>query len=736
METKKTPNLPKTNFSMRAGLPTLEKKIIDSTEMWISTNGKETDVILHDGPPYANGNIHIGHAYNKVLKDFLFRYLTLKNKQQPNYVCGWDCHGLPIELAANKEEGVSATKDLKHYREYAVKQVQNQKHQFRNLGINIQHKYETMDSSFEDEELKCFQQLVKSGFIETGVKPVNWCWSCQTSLAETELNSNSKKDTSIYVLFPSVKEKQLSFLAWTTTPWTLKANRALAINTNIQYVIVELPTGQIVVTSEWFAKNHLGKESHQYQRIDISLILNTTYKSLFSETEYPIFHADYVGETVGTGIVHIAPSCGKEDYVFYTQTFPADKSAVFSHADSKGCIDGVFYQKENEQIIESLAKTNFLWKQEEVEHNCSFCWRCKNPTIQRATPQTFLRFESKKDLLVSEAKKIQFHPKKLQNRFFSFLLSRTEWCLSRQRKWGVPIPLFSCSKCLKEHFDLNVKTVEQWRSETYKPECPSCLSNEYTVKGTDILDVWFDSGLTYRTLHKKKADWIIEGSDQHRGWFQSLHILSCLLEGQTCLEHVVSHGFVLDEKGKKMSKSEGNVIDPLLFASENGIEILRLWAASQQVGDDISIGETAVKSQSETYRRIRNTLRFLHGNLYDFNAEVHKSIAPNQDEQNKIQALEAIFHNAFENMNPNKFISELLKYLDKLSSGYIEASKKVLYDSEPNSAERRKIQATFKMLLTSLMEMIEIILPFTICELKSFVESEKYSAIDADSLSG
>lgn len=725
MENNKTPNLPKTEFPMRAGLPVLEKSILNKNP-WISTSDKDSKTIVHDGPPYANGNIHVGHVYNKILKDVLVRYLNLSNNEYPHYVCGWDCHGLPIELAAKKKDETVDSNNLEVFRSYANEQMEKQKNQFSKIGVIIKNKYETMSESFENDELKCFQDLVKKGFVKTGNKPVHWCWSCETSLAEAELEYKNISDNSVYVLFPSVQEPKLSFLVWTTTPWTLKANKAIALNTNIEYVIANLPTSQQVIVSKWFAENHLNLLSVFYQKIDSEILINTVYRDPFGKNSNlrKIFHADYVTEKVGTGLVHIAPSCGNDDYLCYTKTFNVDKDFVDSYTDTKGRINGVFYKKANKLFVEELKLNGNLWKEEKSDHSFPHCWRCNNPTIQRATKQVFVDYESQKELILKEADKINFFPEKSKNRFMSFVLSRTEWCVSRQRKWGVPIPQFYCEDCKQYDFDLETTSVSEWRTSYYYPECKKC-NNFNTRKEMDILDVWFDSGLTYRTLKNKKSDWVIEGSDQHRGWFQSSHILSCLLEDKTCLTNVISHGFVMDESGKKMSKSLGNVVDPLNVAEKRGIEILRLWTISQQIGDDVTLGDNILETQGTNYKKIRNTLRYLHANLYDFNP--NEEITSDSKEIEKLELLIHNFYQCFDNIEFNKFLHLLMNYLEDLSSGYIDNSKKILYESSSDSVERRTIQKTYYTILNSLIKVLEIILPFTMFELCEYRNKEKFS---------
>lgn len=718
----KTVNLPKTAFPMRpknASLPVLEKYVLEK-QSWVSTSDAESSIVVHDGPPYANGNIHIGHAYNKTLKDFLVRYFALQ--EQPHYVCGWDCHGLPIELAVKKENENLDMTNLDAFREYASKQVENQKSQFAKLGIVINHKYETMSSSFEDEELKCFQELVRKNYVVTRNMPVHWCWSCETCLAESEIEYKDVTDNSVYVLLPcaSARFKNLFLLVWTTTPWTLKANESVALNKNVSYVVASSGNNNIVVSRYFADQNKLTV----LEEVDTGWLTGCPYLDPFGNDDAvrSVFHADYVTENVGTGLVHIAPSCGKDDYLASQKHFGAGD--VKPYTDSKGRIDGIFYKKANKLFVESLKEKKLLWKEESSKHSYPHCWRCNNPTIQRATKQVFLDYSSKKDLILSEAERVKFYPAKTKNRFMSFVLSRTEWCLSRQRNWGVPIPEFLCKDCESHGFDLEVATVTQWRSATYKPVCRLCQSTN-TSKGTDTLDVWFDSGLTYRTLKGRVADWVVEGSDQHRGWFQSAHILSCLLENKTCLSNVVSHGFVLDEQGRKMSKSLGNVVDPLKVAEEHGVEVFRLWALSQVVGDDVYYGPKNLEVQKSNYRKIRNTLKYLHSNLYDYKAELHENYQPNKEEMERLASLQKHFHNSFQRVEFHSFLQELMKYMDEISTGYIDRSKDTLYESVADSLERRTIQATYFHLLNHLMEMVQVLLPFTMYELQEYRVSER-----------
>lgn len=717
---KKEVNLPKTEFQMKGNLPSLQKQILEK-ELWISTSDNKEGIVVHDGPPYANGNIHIGHAYNKFLKDILCRYLNYSSGTIPNFVCGWDCHGLPIELAVEKQIKEATIESCKTY---ADQQILNQKEQFKKLGISIEHFYKTSSSEFENIELESFRELYKKGLIKTGFKPVHWCWSCQTSLAEHELEYKTVSDNSVYVLFPSEKEPSLSFLIWTTTPWTLKANKAIGINKHLTYVVVTLPEiNKPVVVSEYFAKNTLKLEKHQYQNLDTKILLRQFYLDSFGEVneKRPIFHANYILESTGTGLVHIAPNCGKEDYLSFTKEYSLQK--IENYTDTAGLINGIFYKKANKIFVEELKTKQNYWKENVVEHEYPHCWRCKNPTIQRATKQVFLDYECKKELILKEAENLNFYPTKSKTRFLSFLNNRTEWCLSRQRKWGVPIPMFNCLSCGKNDQLCLKSSVETWRSKEYKPKCDICGSFD-TLKSKDILDVWFDSGLTYKTLPNFISDFVIEGSDQHRGWFQSSHILSCLLENKSCFRTIVSHGFVLDENNRKMSKSEGNVVDPIKLLETYGSDILRLWVVSQKVGDDILIGENLLKQQATNYRKIRNIIRFLLSNLYDFDLQKQEEYDFSKKEIEELTEIQKDFVDSFKEFEMNRFMQKFMNYLDKLSTSYFEMSKKILYESPKNSTERKSVQNTFYKIIEGLENILTILIPFTMTEFSKFKMKE------------
>jgi isoleucyl-tRNA synthetase len=714
---EKTLNLPKTDFPMKANLVTLEPAIVAKNKQahkFLTDSSENPDVIIHDGPPYANGAIHMGHVYNKLLKEILVRFHRDFLKKTTHFVAGWDCHGLPIELALKKKGEKDITVD--GCRVYAAQQVESQSAQFESIGLLLDDKYLTMDASFEEAELNAFNTLVSKNLIHVGMKPVHWCCSCQTALATAEIEYKDKEDTAAYVLFESGRS-ELKYLVWTTTPWTLKANEYIAFNEEIEYTIINLPGHGRVVVSNHFADKH-GFEKLDSRFLEINEEYSPTYKPLFDDNRgfnRPMFHAIVKGaplvrEDIGTGFVHIAPLCGTEDYLAVVQRYGSIGKNRKEYMNERGLIDGVHYTKLNTEILSQVE----VWKTETITHSYPYCDRCHNPLVERATKQVFLDYSSQKDLILREAEKITFCPPSTKPRFFSFVNSRTEWVLSRNRTWGVPIPLVACKECKKDSFD-TVCTVEEWRNEAYKSACDRCGS-ENTEKYKFILDVWFDSGLTYKALPRFKVDFICEGSDQHRGWFQSLHILSCLLENETCLHNVFSHGFILDDKKEKMSKSAGNGLTPKAVLQKYGSEVLRLWVMSQKLGTDITLSDTVLANEANSYRKLRNTLRFLLGNLFDYIPNTINVVDVKQKED--IDTLVELFRNSMPSGLNSDFYSGLKQYVDHLSATFLNDSKPVLYEGETDGTERRNIQSTMKYILDSLVRMMEVFLPITIQELK------------------
>ncbi|OGW39300.1 MAG: isoleucine--tRNA ligase, partial [Nitrospirae bacterium RBG_13_39_12] len=666
---KDTLNLPRTDFPMKANLTQKEPVMIKSWEekkiyeKLQEKTKKNEHYILHDGPPYANGHIHIGHALNKILKDIIVKYKSMKGFYSP-YVPGWDCHGLPIELQVDKNLGDKKDKldkleKRKLCREYAAKFVDVQRDEFRRLGVfgDWENPYLTMSYGYEATIVKEFCKFMETGSIYKGKKPVHWCPSCITALAEAEVEYGDKESPSIFVkfavddeniikYFPVLKGRDVFVLIWTTTPWTLPANLAVAFHPDFEYVAVE-HGNEVYIVAE-------GRVEALREKIGINgnVVTKTSGKSLegmkvlhpFIRRESLAVLGEFVTLEEGTGIVHIAPGHGEDDYetgLKYGLDIyaPVDDRGKFTK--QAGELDGKFVFKANVDIIDTLKNKNALIKEEKVVHSYPHCWRCKKPVIFRATEQWFISMEKNqlREKSISEIDRVMWIPKWGKDRIYGMVSNRPDWCISRQRAWGVPITLLKCKNCeefVTDHDVLDgigrlveahgadiwfMKKAEEFLPSGYK--CKKCSGTSFS-KETDILDVWFDSGVSHAAVVEADerlswpADIYLEGSDQHRGWFQSSLLASVGTRGKAPYRAVLTHGFVVDGQGKKMSKSLGNVVAPQEVIKTNGAEILRLWVSAEDYRDDIRISKEILDRLTEAYRKIRNTCRFLLGNIYDF----------------------------------------------------------------------------------------------------------------------
>ncbi|MBI5042617.1 MAG: isoleucine--tRNA ligase, partial [Nitrospirae bacterium] len=682
MDYKDTLNLPKTDFPMKANLSQKEIEILKKWEdekiyKKLAEKGKgKPRFILHDGPPYANGNIHIGHALNKILKDIIVKYYTMKGFYSP-YVPGWDCHGLPIEhqvdknLGAKKKE-LSKIEIRRLCREYAEKYINIQRDEFKRLGVfgDWDNPYLTMDYKYEGSIVRELGKVVGKGSVYRGKKPVLWCFSCETALAEAEVEYNDKESPSVYVRFKvasitdTIKTKagfknypELShyFLIWTTTSWTLPANLAIALHPEVDYVeaMVNLGASKEV----WvLAKPLLESCMERFGIKDYSIIASHKGDDLFGivcqhpfiERPSRIILGEHVTIDAGTGCVHTAPGHGQEDYEMGLK-YGLD---IYTPVDSRGQFtsdvpewQGVNVFKANPLINEKMRGLGVLIKEEKLVHSYPHCWRCKKPVIFRATEQWFISMEKnnlRQKALEQIDKKIKWVPPWGRNRIYSMIENRPDWCISRQRSWGVPITIVRCKSCNEPLMDQNIvnrvadmidkEGADVWflkEPSELLPKgtaCPKCGKTEFT-KETDILDVWFDSGVSHAAVLRERpelswpADMYLEGSDQHRGWFHSSLLESIATVGEAPYKTVLTHGFVVDGSGKKMSKSAGNVVAPQEVIKQYGAEILRLWVSAEDYKDDIRISKEILTRLAEAYRRIRNTCRFLLGNLYDFEPE-------------------------------------------------------------------------------------------------------------------
>jgi len=766
---KETLNLPKTSFPMKANLSKRELEILAYWEeiniyekIRANSLGKKK-FIFHDGPPYANGEIHIGTALNKILKDIIVKYKTLKGFDVP-YIPGWDTHGLPIELKVisklKAQPGEQSCVELRRRcKEYAEKYIEIQKKQFIRLGAfgDWDNPYLTFNPEYEAEELKVFKELFEKGYIFKGTKPIYWCCDCETALAEAEIEYKDHESPSIFVKFPlmtdisekfpSLKEYELYFVIWTTTPWTLPANVAICLNEVFEYSFVFVDNEVYIIASELVdtCMNQIGiGEFKIIGTCKGSDLENLVCQHPFIDREVLVILGPHVTLEQGTGCVHTAPGHGQEDYVVGQKY----ELPVISPIDNKGYFTveahqfaGLFYEKANEKILEVLDLEGYLMHSTKTTHQYPHCWRCKKPVIFRATPQWFISVE-KSDIrkkCIEAIKKVRWVPEWGENRILGMMDVRPDWCISRQRIWGVPIPAFYCTNCKTQLINSDIidavielvaeKGSDAWFYEEVSeilPEgitCVNCGSKNFE-RESDILDVWFDSGVSHRAVleTRKELSWpsdlYLEGSDQHRGWFQTSLITSVGTRNMAPYKIVLTHGFVVDGEGKKMSKSLGNVIKPQEIVEKSGADMLRLWAASSDYKDDVRISDKIMSHLTDAYRKIRNTIRFLMGNLYDFKPE----FSVNEEEllpldrwaYARLKQLILKVESFYENFEFYKLYHELYNFCTiDMSSFYLDILKDRLYTSYKESFERRSAQTVLYKILKSLAIMLAPVLSFT-----------------------
>ncbi len=782
MDYKATLNLPKTFFPMKADLPAREPQWLArwyEQDLYAQIRKARADkplFILHDGPPYANGDIHIGHALSKILKDLIVRYKTLQGFDAP-YVPGWDCHGMPIEHQLFKElkltkHQIGQTEFREKARAYAQRYVGIQREQFKRLGVlgDWDRPYLTMEQGYELTILRVFKELVRAGYIYRGKKPVYWCATDETALAEAEVEYEDRTDTSIYVEFPIVSSdwQGAAVAVWTTTPWTLPANVALCFHPTAQYVLVEAvgPSGSTkkLVIAEALADSVLGKlgftRGKTIRTFDGKSLAGAAVvggRSLVCRGPFGGKSVGVTDESVsmteGTGIVHIAPGHGQEDYLIGQRykldvLSPVDHQGKFTTDVTPFAGQSVF--EANPKIIQHLQAKGLLLAQEPITHSYPHCWRCKQPVIFRATPQWFLRVDPAfREELVQAVKTVNWIPEYGANRMMGMLESRPDWCLSRQRYWGTPIPVLHCVAC--EEPLLQIAALEQveralaergmdaWFQESPAQlapaaRCAKCHGNRLR-KETDILDVWFDSGVSHEAVLKTRpglrwpADLYLEGSDQHRGWFQVSLIPSVALHEKPPFRQVLTHGFVVDGEGRKMSKSLGNVVAPQEVMRRYGADILRLWVASGDYREDVRISEEILKQVAESYRKIRNTFRYLLANLYDFHPERHRRPMSDMSELDRwaldrTRTLLETVGKAYETYQFHEATRALYQFcVVDLSSFYLDALKDRLYTESPESRTRRCAQTVLYDILLSLVGALAPILVLTTEEVWELMRS-------------
>ncbi len=763
-ELKKTLNLPKTDFPMKASLPQREPQILKKwKEMKLYQRIREQrrgkpKFILHDGPPYANGRIHLGHALNKILKDFVVKSYSMMGYDAP-YLPGWDCHGLPIEIKVENQIGRLEDK-IKFRREckkYAEKFVKLQRDEFIRLGVlgDWDHPYLTMDPEYEAEIIRHIKGFFQRGEVYRAKKPVYWCPHCKTALAEAEIEYHEHKSPSIYVKFPlleperlspSLKDKKVFVVIWTTTPWTLPANLAIALHPDYDYGVFRNGEEYYILARLLapMLEEELGTSFELVHKFEGRELEGFKAKHPFLDRESLIVLADYVTLEQGTGCVHTAPGHGEEDY----QTGLKYGLEILSPVDDEGrfteeveFLKGKTVWEANPIVLKVLQEKGMLLAQGEITHSYPHCWRCKGPVIFRATPQWFISMDKAglRAKALEEIRKVRWIPSWGEERIYNMIENRPDWCISRQRSWGVPIPVFYCKNCGEplakpEVIDRVAEVFEKEGSDSWflhPPEyfipegvkCEKCGSSEF-VKENDIVDVWFESGTSHAVLkhredHRWPADVYLEGNDQYRGWFHSSLLVGLANEGESPYRQVITHGWVLDEQGRAMSKSMGNVIEPGEIIKDYGAEILRLWVAFLDYTEDVKLGENILQRLTEAYRKMRNTWRFMLGNLRDFSPEEHAV----KDEEllpsdrfilTKFRRLVERVKELYRNYQYYKIAHLLYDFFTvDLSSFYLDIVKDRLYCSAPGAVERRAAQTAIFEMARDSMRLLAPILSFT-----------------------
>ena len=759
---------------MKANLNSLEPKIL---KLWgeldiynsMRKERKGNDkFILHDGPPYANGLIHIGHALNKILKDIIIKYKFMQDYDCP-FIIGWDCHGLPVEHQLFKEikkskHDVEVTSFRKKAKEFALKFVDLQKEDFKRLGCfsDWPNPYLTLNSDYEYAVIKLLESLVQGGYIYRGRKPVNWCAKCETALAEAEVEYADKESDSTYLLFKVADDKKniggknVNFLVWTTTPWTLISNVAVAVQPTLKYCLIEHNDKNIILaqTLKPRLEQILKKDLKVLKTFEGEGLEGTLLKHPFIDRESPVVLADFVSAEEGSGCVHIAPGHGAEDFSLTKKynlpiIMPVDEQGIFSEPEP---FKGKNTIAASQAVIETLKTNGSLISHQKITHSYPHCWRCKEPIIFRATFQWFMNVDHNdlRKQLIADTEKVKWVPETGKERMKAMLGLRPDWCLSRQRLWGIPIPAVKCKGCAEVILDAKViektaavfkeKGSDSWFSlaiDEFLPagfKCPKCSESSFD-KEYDILDVWFESGASFLGVVKNNpdlqfpADLYLEGSDQHRGWFQVSLIPSVATEGIPPFKTILTHGFVVDGDGRKMSKSLGNVIAPQEIIKKYGAEILRLWTAYSDYSEDVKISPDIIKQLVDMYRKVRNTLRFILGNIDGFSLNTDSPTYSELTELDRFMLtkaaglkMEVLGH--YENFRFYKVLHDIFNFCNiDLSSFYLDILKDRLYTFSPKSTQRRSAQFVLSQIFEIIVRLIAPILAFT--------AEEAYSCYDA-----
>ena len=805
-EYKKTTNLPRTGFPMRASLAQNEPKRLALWnqnalyELLMKKNEGHEKFVLHDGPPYANGPIHLGHAQNKISKDIINRYKAMRGFQTP-YIPGWDCHGQPIEhkveemLGTEKFNALPTEKIRELCRKMAVEQVDTQRQGFKRLGVLAKwdDPYLTYTPDYDATDIEIFKAIFDRGAVYRGTKPVHWCTHCHTALAEAEIEYHDVTSMAIFVRFEltSVPEGLEAYAGktwvdiWTTTPWTLPADEAVILHPEATYVALELSDGHVEIVAEALAQKcaekfdydsyTLAKDSNgnTWKKTGVELAGNTYKQPIFGEQgrEGTFIYADYVTLDDGTGVVHSAPGHGVDDYnagvkFDIPQTMPVDDDGHFFTGEGPGTggpFSGMEVNEANPVIVEWLRERGVLILAEDITHSYPHCWRCKNPVIFRATSQWFVSMDKTnlRQEALDELSKVAFYPANAVKRIGSMVEGRPDWCISRQRNWGVPIPAYTCEDCGEtiindDTLDAVIKLFREKGSDAWFTDdpasylgnactCPQC-GGHHLKANKDILDVWWDSGVSHTAVCKHRpelrfpADMYLEGSDQHRGWFMSSLMTSVGAYDMAPYKAVVSQGFTLDGQGRKMSKSLGNVIDPNKVCAERGADVLRLWVASVDTSNDVPCDDAILAQVGDAYRRFRNTIRFLLGELEgQFNpatdaVPVTKLTAYDRLVLARMCEVHDVVTEAYEGYRFNNVFRVLYDYIIELSNGYLNATKDRMYCDAADSESRRCAQTVWAEILSMLVHDLQPILVYTTDEAMEFLpeslrEGQKFAAL-------
>lgn len=767
---KQTMNLPDTAFPMRASLATREPEWLrfwDELDIYrrcLEANENGPVFVLHDGPPYANGHIHMGTAFNKVLKDLVVKYKSMRGYYAP-YVPGWDCHGQPIEHQVEKDLGPERMKEISQAdlralcRDYAMRFVGVQAAEFQRLGVqgDFDDPYLTLNPAYEAGNVKVFAEMYRRGMVYRGSKPIHWCYRCKTALAEAEIEYSDETSHSIYVKFRftdvpepwAAEDMPVSVLIWTTTPWTLPANVAVTLADDADYVGVQV-AGEIVVLAEALVESVAGiagwEDYHVLPaRVKGGALAGLHYAlPVHTDGTGVIITGEHVELSTGTGAVHTAPGHGEEDYLVgqrfgLPSLMPVDDNGVFDAGG--GPFAGMHVEKANPVIIEWLREQGSLVHAGTTSHSYPHCWRCKKPVIFRATEQWFVSMDATglRDAALQAMKGVEWVPGWSVNRIGSMVADRPDWCISRQRAWGVPIPVFACVACGEtvatdetfaavEHL-FATEGADAWfkkKPAEYLPAgtvCSRCGGSELKAE-SDIVDVWFESGVSHTSvlearpeLHRP-AELYLEGSDQHRGWFQSALLTSVGAYDQAPFSAVLTHGFIVDGDGRKMSKSLGNVISPLDVVSKYGADIIRLWVASSDYSQDVSVSDEILERTSEAYRRIRNTFRFLLGNLADFEPSlaVPYEEMPELDRYALVSLGDLVSRvtKAYDEWKYHTVYRAVYDYcVVELSAFYLDVLKDRLYADAAGSHSRRSAQTVLAAVLGDVVRLVAPVLSFT-----------------------